>query len=218
MITKVNLFFALIMLQNIFLINSALTAENYVEVDKIIAIVETQTITKSDLNKKKKATRKVLSQQNEDIPSEKKITKLSLDQLITEKLVIEYASMQGISISEEQLNNVMNSIAESNNLSIEDLIEEIEEDGSSFAEFRETVRIQLLFDQVKKRIIGANIKISEFEIDSFIELQKEKTPTKYNYSHILIENIKNNVDIIDIEKTKNKLKKIKDLLKENNFD
>ena len=218
MITKVNLFFALIMLQNIFLINFALTAENYVEVDKIIAIVETQTITKSDLNKKKKATRKVLSQQNEDIPSEKKITKLSLDQLITEKLVIEYASMQGISISEEQLNNVMNSIAESNNLSIEDLIEEIEEDGSSFAEFRETVRIQLLFDQVKKRIIGANIKISEFEIDSFIELQKEKTPTKYNYSHILIENIKNNVDIIDIEKTKNKLKKIKDLLKENNFD
>ena len=218
MITKVNLFFALIMLQNIFLINSALTAENYVEVDKIIAIVETQTITKSDLNKKKKATRKVLSQQNEDIPSEKKITKLSLDQLITEKLVIEYALMQGISISEEQLNNVMNSIAESNNLSIEDLIEEIEEDGSSFAEFRETVRIQLLFDQVKKRIIGANIKISEFEIDSFIELQKEKTPTKYNYSHILIENIKNNVDIIDIEKTKNKLKKIKDLLKENNFD
>jgi peptidyl-prolyl cis-trans isomerase SurA len=110
--------------------------------------------------------------------------------------------MQGISISEEQLNNVMNSIAESNNLSIEGLIKEIEVDGSSFSEFRETVRIQLLYDQVKKRVIGANIKISEFEIDNFIELQKERAPTKYNYSHILLENIQNNDDNIDVEKQK----------------
>ena len=218
MIIKVFFILALIILQNILLINSASTAQKYIEVDKIVAIVETQTITNSDLNKKKKATRKALSQQNGDIPSEKKITKLSLDQLITEKLVIEYALMQGISISEEQLNNVMNSIAESNNLSIEGLIKEIELDGSSFSEFRETVRIQLLFDQVKKRVIGANIKISEFEIDNFIELQKERAPTKYNYSHILIENIQNNDDYIDDEKTKNKLKEVIHLLKENNFD
>jgi len=218
MIIKVFFILALIILQNILLINSASTAQKYIEVDKIVAIVETQTITNSDLNKKKKATRKALSQQNEDIPSEKKITKLSLDQLITEKLVIEYALMQGISISEEQLNNVMNSIAESNNLSIEGLIKEIELDGSSFSEFRESIRIQLLFDQVKKRVIGANIKISEFEIDNFIELQKERAPTKYNYSHILIENIQNNDDYIDDEKTKNKLKEVIHLLKENNFD
>ena len=218
MIIKVFFILTLIILQNILLINSASTAQKYIEVDKIVAIVETQTITNSELNKKKKATRKLLSQQNEDIPSEKKITKLSLEQLITEKLVIEYALMQGISISEEQLNNVMNSIAESNNVSIEGLIKEIEGDGSSFSEFRETVRIQLLFDQVKRRIIGANIKISEFEIDNLIELQKERAPTKYNYSHIFLENIQNNNDNIDDEKTKNKLKEVIHLLKENNFD
>ena len=95
--------------------------------------------------------------------------------------------MQGISINEEQLNNVINNIAKSNNISIEELIKEIEMDGSSFSDFREDIRIQLIFDQVKKRIIGANLKISEFEIDNFIELQKERTPTKYNYSHIFIE-------------------------------
>ena len=145
MIIKVFFILALIILQNILLINSASTAQKYIEVDKIVAIVETQTITNSDLNKKKKATIKALSQQNEDIPSEKKITKLSLDQLITEKLVIEYALMQGISISEEQLNNVMNSIAESNNLSIEGLIKEIELDGSSFSEFRETRSYSITF-------------------------------------------------------------------------
>ena len=53
---------------------------------------------------------------------------------------------------------------------------------SSFSDFREDIRIQLIYEQVKKRIISANVKISEFEIDNLIELQKERTPTKYNYS------------------------------------
>ena len=215
MITRIILIFALITLQNIFLINPVNAAEEYIEVDKIIAIVETQTITNSELDKKKEGVRKLLSQKGENIPSDKKITKLSLDQLITERLIFEYASMQGMSISEEELNNVLNNIAKSNNISIEELIKEIERDGSTYSAFREDIRMQLLFDQMKKRVISANIKISEFEIDNFIELQKAETPTKYNYSHIFIESIK---DDIDLEETKNKLKKVLTELKKNNFD
>jgi len=218
MIKRFILIFALIILQNIFLVNSVSTAQKYIEVDKIIAIVETQTVTNSELNKKKEDISKMLSQQGEVIPSDKKITKLSLDQLITEKLVIEYALMQGININDEQLNNVINNIAKSNNISIEELIKEIERDGSSFSVFRENIRIQLIFDQVKKRIISANLKISEFEIDNFIELQKERTPTRYNYSHIFIENIRDGTDNINSELTKNKLNKVINQLKENNFD
>jgi len=218
MITKVILIFGLIILQNIFLINPVYAAEEYIEVDKIVAIVETRTITKLELDKKKEGIKKTLLQQEGGIPSDKEITNLSLEQLITEKLVIEYALMQGIDINEERLNNVINNIAKSNNMSIEKLIEELERDGSSFSDFREDIRIQLIFDQVKKRIISANIKISEFEIDNFIELQKERTPTKYNYSHIFIEKIRDGSDDVDVEATKNKLNKVINQLKENNFE
>ena len=218
MITKVIFICALIILQNIFLINPVYADQEYIEVDKIIAIVETQTITNSELNKKKESIKKALSQEGEAIPSDKKITKLSLDQLITEKLVIEYALMQGIKINDERLNNVINNIATSNNISNEELIKEIERDGSSFSDFRENIRIQLIFEQVKKRIISANLKISEFEIDNYIELQKERAPTKYNYSHIFIENIKDGADDANVEVTKNKLIKVINQLKEKNFE
>ena len=218
MITKVIFICALIILQNIFLINPVYADQEYIEVDKIIAIVETQTITNSELNKKKESIKKALSQKGDAIPSDKKITKLSLDQLITEKLVIEYALMQGININDERLNNVINNIATSNNISNEELIKEIESDGSSFSDFRENIRIQLIFEQVKKRIISANLKISEFEIDNYIELQKERAPTKYNYSHIFIENIKDGADDANVEVTKNKLIKVINQLKEKNFE
>ena len=218
MISKINFIYALIILQNIFLINSVYAAQEYIEVDRIIAIVETQTITNSELDKKKKDVIKVLSQKEDVIPSDKKITKLALDQLITEKLVLEYALMQGININDERLNNVINNIATSNNISNEELIKEIERDGSSFSDFRENIRIQLIFEQVKKRIISANLKISEFEIDNYIELQKERAPTKYNYSHIFIENIKDGADDANVEVTKNKLIKVINQLKEKKFE
>ena len=217
MTTKIILIFGLIILQNIFLINSVSTAQKYIEVDKIVAIVETQTVTNSELNKKKEKLSKALLENGGDVPSDKKITKLSLDQLITEKLVFEYALMQGISVSEEQLNNVLNNIATSNDISIEELIKEIEKDGSTYSDFRNDIRMQLLFDQVKKRFISTNLKISEFEIDNFIELQKERTPTKYNYSHIFLENIIIN-DVIDAEKTQARLIEVINQLKKSNFD
>jgi peptidyl-prolyl cis-trans isomerase SurA len=218
MITKVIFICALIILQNIFFIKPVYPAQEYIEVDKIIAIVETQTITNSELNKKKEIVSKALSQQGEAIPSDKKITELALDQLITEKLVIEYALMQGININDERLNNVIKNIATSNNISTEELVKEIERDGSNFSDFRENIRIQLIFEQVKKRLISANLKISDFEIDNFIELQKERTPTKYNYSHIFIENIRDDADNVDVEATSNKLNEVENQLKEKNFD
>ena len=220
MSTKIIFIFALIVLQNFSLINPVYATEKYIEIDSIIAIVETQSITNLELNNKKEAISKALSQQGDVIPSDKQIIKLSLDQLITEKLVTEYAIMQGININEERLNNVINNIAISNNISNEELIKEIERDGSSFSEFREDIRIQLIFEQVKKRIISTNLKISDFEIDNFIELQKERAPTKYNYSHIFIENIRDDADDVDVdvEATKNKLNNVINQLKEENFE
>ena len=151
-----------------------------------------------------------------DVPNEKKITKQALDQLITEKLIIEYASNQGIEVSPEQLNNVLNNIAKSNEMSIDEMIEDIESDGTDYSDFREDIRIQLIFDQVKRRRISSNIKISDFEIDNYIELQKERTPTKYNFSHIFIEFIRNN-DEIDMQKTDEYLTEVIENLKKNSF-
>ena len=61
MTIKVIFICALIILQNIFLINPVYAVQEYTEVDKIIAIVETQTITNSELNKKKESIKQALS-------------------------------------------------------------------------------------------------------------------------------------------------------------
>jgi peptidyl-prolyl cis-trans isomerase SurA len=217
MITKIIFIFSLIILQNIFLMNPVYAAKKYIEVDSIVAVAGSNSITRLELKEKKGKIKESFIQKKEALPNDKEITKLALDQLITEKLVIEYAALQGINVSNEQLNNVVNNIAVSNNLTTKKLIEEIESSGTSFSDFREDIRIQLIFDQVKKKLISANLKISEFEINNFIELQKERTPTKYDFSHIFIKFINDNGNDNDIKKTNVKLSKVIEKLKINNF-
>lgn len=217
MITKIIFIFSLIILQNIFLMNPVYAAKKYIEVDSIVAVAGSTSITRLELKEKKGKIKESFIQKKEALPNDKEITKLALDQLITEKLVIEYAALQGINVSNEQLNNVVNNIAVSNNLTTKKLIEEIESSGTSFSDFREDIRIQLIFDQVKKKLISANLKISEFEINNFIELQKERTPTKYDFSHIFIKFINDNGNDNDIKKTNVKLSKVIEKLKINNF-
>ena len=209
---KIIVISSFLLLQNIFFINQVLSDDQYIELDSIVAVAETATITKLELNDKKEMLKKAYLQKESELPNDKEITKLALDQLITEKLVIEFAATQAISVSTEQLNNVLNGIAKSNNLSIEELIDQIENDGTSYSDFREGIRKQLVFDQVKKRIISANLKISEFEIDNFIELQKERTPPKYKYSHILVKHLNINEEV-----SQKKINKVLEELEKNSF-
>jgi len=209
---KIIVISSFLLLQNIFFINQVLSDDQYIELDSIVAVAETATITKLELNDKKEMLKKAYLQKESELPNDKEITKLALDQLITEKLVIEFAATQAISVSTEQLNNVLNGIAKSNNLSIEELIDQIENDGTSYSDFRESIRKQLVFDQVKKRIISANLKISEFEIDNFIELQKERTPPKYKYSHILVKHLNINEEV-----SQKKINKVLEELEKNSF-
>ena len=95
MIAKIYFIFTFILLLNIILISTVFSAEKYIEVDSIVAIAETRTITKLELDNKKEKIKKTYLMQKLDAPSDKKITKQALDQLITEKLVLEYASNQG---------------------------------------------------------------------------------------------------------------------------
>ena len=124
MIIKIFFIFSLIILQNIFLKNPVYAAKKYIEVDSIVAVAGSTSITRLELKEKKGKIKESFIQKKEALPNDKEITKLALDQLITEKLVIEYASMQGINVSDEQLNNVVNNIAVSNNLTPKKLIEE----------------------------------------------------------------------------------------------
>jgi len=187
MIKKIIFVINIYLLQNIMVISCLNAKQEYYELDSIVAIVEQETISKSDLFNSIEEKKNTSEREGLFLPNEKILIKESLEELINQSLILQYASNIGVIISEKQLEGVIQNIAKDNNLSYDDLKKNIEESGQSFQRFKKNIKFELTLNQVKRRAITANLNVSEFEIDNYITLEEKTTPDKFNLAHILIE-------------------------------
>jgi len=200
---------SLCILQSFFLISSISANQEYIEIDRIVAIAEKDTISKNQLNKALDQKKYNWQKQGKDLPDEQILIKETLDELINKSIIMQYANNSGIKISQEQLISVIQNIANQHKLSIDNLKKNIESNGGNFALFKDQIYFELTINQLKRREITSKLIISEFEIDNFLALKKKITPENYNLSHILIEI----PDNLTQEETSNYKKKINETLK-----
>jgi len=98
------------------------------------------------------------------------------------------ADRAGIKVSDEQLNNALADVAESNKLKLADLPAALAGQGIDYAGYREGIRKEIALQILRQRDVIARINVSPREIDQFLERQK-KMPSEsneYNVSHILV--------------------------------
>ncbi len=94
----------------------------------------------------------------------------------------------GIVIDDEAVNLELRSLAEANQLTLEQLPAVLERDGYNYAAFREERRQDLARQQLRRREVLQRVNITPREVEQFMERLK-KLPdeqAEYNISHILI--------------------------------
>lgn len=116
--------------------------------------------------------------------------RLALDQLINEKVQLQQGAALGIVIDDAAINQAEAGVASSNQLSPESLRARLLQDGIPLAVFREQLRNQLLITRVREREVEARIRITDLEINQFLDdqirLQAARTPADLNLGMILI--------------------------------
>jgi len=96
---------------------------------------------------------------------------------------------QGIHVDDLSLNKALEGIAKSNRTTLDKMQLLLEEKGISYKNFREQTRKDMIIRQLQKRMIYSRVKVSEQEIDIFLEQQKQSGDAandKYHLAHILI--------------------------------
>ena len=156
------------------LVAVALHADNIV--DEIIARVNDQIITRSDMEKAKQTNLEELKQR---FPSdwEAKWTKAQKDilrDLIDQQLLLERGKDLGIT-GETEVVKRLNQLRQQMGLaSIDDLEKEAQKQGVSYEEFKEQIRIGAVTQEVIGQEVGAKIHISNEDIqDWYNKHQKE---------------------------------------------
>ena len=156
------------------------------ELDRIVAIVNKSVITNTDL---KNGINKALSffeQNSINPPEENIIEKKVLDELIEQKIIEGYAEDYNIKVSQEDLDSIIETILKQNNITLEEFKSTLLEQNSSFSEFVDDMRYDVLIRKVKNREIGSKINISDFEVKKHKEKMAKIKPDIYDISHILI--------------------------------
>lgn len=156
--------------------------------DKIIAIVDGNIITRIELDDRVKLISQQLKQQGSRLPSRDNLRKQVLERLILEKLQLEMAKKTGIRINDEMVNRVITNIARENRLSMVQFRKVLEKDGYQFSDFRENIRREVTISRLRKIRVENKVNISEQEIDNYLKqyLKGQSAGNEYRLSHILI--------------------------------
>jgi peptidyl-prolyl cis-trans isomerase SurA len=173
--------------------------------DSIIAVVEDDVILERELQKEVAVIEQRMRQSNAALPPSYVLRKQVLEKLIVDKLQRQLAEKAGITVSEEQLNSSAADIARRNNMDVEQFRVELEGQGMSYQSFLDNMRNEIIINQLRGREIGGRIKVTDREVEHYMETQNKigEESTQYHLGHILIA-VKEGASSTEIQKAMSK--------------
>lgn len=156
--------------------------------DKVIAVVDSNVIMRSELNERLAQVSARAAAGGMSLPAAEALNTQILEHLISEKLQLQMASRVGLKVSDEQVNQAIGQIQRSNKLSNAQFMSQLKADGLSLSTLRESVRKDLTLQQIQQGMVQQRIQISPLEIDNFLTSADARfwMGGEYHVGHILI--------------------------------
>src|SRR6476620_10165062 len=156
-------------------------------VDRIVAVVNKEVITFSELNAAVASAERQLHRQGTAIPSRAVLERQILERLVLDKAQLQKARETGIRVDDLQVDRAVQRIAENNKMTLADFRSTLERDNVPFDAWRQDLRDQILLTRLREREVEDKIQVNDSEIDLFLEdLQANPARSEYNVSHILV--------------------------------
>jgi peptidyl-prolyl cis-trans isomerase SurA len=133
-------------------------------IDGVAAVVNTGYVTRKDIDDRIAALRK----QGAKLPDDGSLRKVILERLIIEKIQLQNAEQEGVTVTNKELDKIIADIAEKNKISVAEFKAKVVASGSTFERYKQLLRDDVVLSRYREREVEAKIKISDAEIDNFI--------------------------------------------------
>jgi peptidyl-prolyl cis-trans isomerase SurA len=157
--------------------------------DFIVAIVNSEPITNNEVRARVLRFEQQQTQRGGTLPARAELMEQMLQRLISERAQVQVGRENGVKVDDAAVNASVLAIARQNQVSLDELRKRIEADGISYAQFRESIREDMLLTRVREREVEGRVSITEQELDVFIVEQQgsiEVNSLELNIAQILI--------------------------------
>lgn len=156
--------------------------------DKVVAIVNEEVITQSELDTQIELIRNQLISKNVKIPTEDVLRKQVLQHLIDVTLQLQLAKNNGVTVDSTELETTINKIAEDNKLTLSTLRQELAKQGMTWEMYRDNLRKEMIIARMQQKAIGKDIEITPQQVDDYLHtaLAQAKEYLRYRVQNIVI--------------------------------
>ena len=139
--------------------------------DGIAAVVNRKVITLQQVDAEAQIVRKQLTVQKIEVPDQETLRRQVVQRMISEELIRQEAARLKVAVTDKQLDEAVNTIAQRNKMTLPRLRTEIEKTGVSWNYYLQSLRQEILTDEVRRRAVDSRIMISDAEVDAFLRSQ-----------------------------------------------
>ena len=142
----------------------------------------------SELNQRVQDIIGRLRSEGTELPPKELLEEQVLERLIIEEIQLQIGDSAGVKISDAELNRALSMLASQNSMNLEQFKKSLDANNESYSKLRDSVRKELIIQRVQRGKVGANIEISEQEIENFLNSEegRSKLAEQYNVQQILL--------------------------------
>ncbi|WGJ91426.1 peptidylprolyl isomerase [Achromobacter mucicolens] len=141
-------------------------------VDGIAAIVDKDVITLRELRDASQRIAGELKSRGIQVPDDQTLQHQVLQRLIMERVQRHEADRLGIRVDDKQIDTAIQAIASRNKITVQQLRQELEKSGTTWENYRKSLRDEIRSDRLRQRAVDSTIVISDAEVDAFLKDQR----------------------------------------------
>ena len=153
--------------------------------DRIAAVVDEDIILQSELDRAIANIRGQYAGREAQLPPADVLQRQVLERLILMRLQTARAAATGIRVADEEVDNAVAGIARQNNLTPEQMRQQLAHDGMTMGDFRSSLRDELLVQRLRQRFAQSKVSVSDGEVDAALAAQAGGN-AQYRLAHILV--------------------------------
>ena len=156
-------------------------------IDRVVAVVDDDVITQNELEVRTQAIRQQLARNNTPAPPEQILRRQLLERMIIDHIQLALAQKIGIRVDDENLNQIIGNIATQNHMTLEQFRATLQHDGTSFADFREEIRKEVIITRLRASQVDNRVTVTPQEMKNWLESRAAQDQnTEYHLAQILI--------------------------------
>lgn len=157
-------------------------------INQVVAVVNDGVVTQTDLNTALARTKAQAKMAGVQLPPESVFKHKVLDQLIVEKIALQLAKVNNLTVTDSEIQKAVEEVAKRNGTSVADLKKMVKSQGLSYDQYKRVLKKKLLIRKLEQSAVASSIVITPQDVSNYLKQMKStgKVQPKYTLSHILI--------------------------------